>query len=139
MVKFILDTHNFLQLSWVSVTLALTSTKYTLQTWYFFQIYWDDLCSWYSKPFLYLIVCLKAFPSENELFSLNTISSYFQHFWMCAHNYTHLMHISENNNDLTGSWNALWLTRSCDVWLIPCLTPHACKLPKEVKSILTGY
>lgn len=109
MANFLLDTHNVLHFSWVSVTLALTSTKHSMQTWYFFQIHWNELPSWHSKLFLYLVVFLKIFLSVNELFLLTVISSYFQHFLMHVHNYT--FHISENNNDLTGSWNASWLTQ----------------------------
>lgn len=48
-----------------------------------------------------LVVFLKTFLSVTELFPLTAISSYFQHFLMHVHNYT--FHISENNNDLTGS------------------------------------
>lgn len=66
-------------------------------------------------------------------FCLSPSLSHYHHFLMYVHNCTHLMYISENNNDLIGSWNGLiWV-----MWKMINTTSHMCVYLWRKKITLT--
>lgn len=105
MANFTLVTHSVLQCSWVFIALALTSTKHNMHGISFRYNRRSYVPGTQRFACTYVFFLRFSFLRMN-CFPLPPSLSCFQCFLVYVHNLTHFMYICENNNDVTGSWNA---------------------------------